>query len=108
MPGNFHFDGTVSELREQTSKAGKVYGMLVVNDAENSIFEFAVFHENLNFARTLKTGTPVTIGGGLSSRSYQDKNGNDRHAPQLTVRTITVNKKKDEREDDSDDFAVPF
>lgn len=81
----FKMAASVKSFSKRTSKSGKDYGMLLVQNHEGNFFELPCFGYNNFTAASLTPGEVVTLTGKLSSNAYKDKNGNDRYGMNLSL-----------------------
>lgn len=77
----FEISGEVSNIKNAVSAKGNKYVTFCITDFAGRIYELSLFGDTLSFADKLRG--KVVIKGVLSTRSYQDKQGNMRYAVDL-------------------------
>ncbi|MBR6291463.1 MAG: DNA polymerase III subunit alpha [Bacteroidales bacterium] len=82
------FAGLVSEAKDMRSKKGDPFGSMVIDDYSGS-YKLSLFgDEYSDFSGFFKDNTFVYVRGTVVSRSYVDKNGNDRNFTRLRIGTM--------------------
>ena len=82
------FAGLVSEVKDMRSKKGDPFGSMVIDDYSGS-YKLSLFgDEYSDFSGFFKENTFVYVRGTVISRSYVDKNGNDRTFTKLRIGTM--------------------